>query len=66
MVQAVTTTKAVRIMGLWVRRADAILANGALANAAYAVDDDRSRAARHERELEALDLHTTAGLRLVG
>lgn len=57
MTQTVTTTpQALRIMGTWVRRADAVLADGALANAARAVEDERSRAARHQDELQLLDL----------
>ena len=38
-----TTTDVVRIMGVWVRRADAGLAQAAALNAAHSVDADRSR-----------------------
>ena len=57
MAQHVTTTnQALRIMGVWVRRADAVLANGGLANAARAVDDERARLRQEQRDLAALDL----------
>ena len=56
MVPTVTTSQAVRLMGVWARRADAVLNAGAVANAARAVDDERQRSARHEAELAALDL----------
>jgi len=51
-----TTSQALRIMGVWVRRADAVLADGGLANAARAVEDERDRARRQQHELAALDL----------
>lgn len=38
-----TTTDVVRIMGVWVRKADAGLARSAALNAALSVDADRSR-----------------------
>jgi hypothetical protein len=57
MSQHVTTTnQAVRLMGVWVRRADALLTSGAVANAARAVEDERARVAQQERDLAALDL----------
>jgi hypothetical protein len=39
----ITTTDFVRIMGVWVRRADAGLARSAALNAAHSVDAERSR-----------------------
>jgi hypothetical protein len=65
MVQTVTTHQALRIMGVWVRRADALLADGAVANAARAVQDEQRRVALHDRELAALDL-TGGRLSLAG
>jgi hypothetical protein len=57
MVHNVTTTsQALRIMGVWVRRADAVLSEGAIANAARAVEAERGRVARQERELAALNM----------
>jgi hypothetical protein len=50
------TSQALRIMGVWVRRADALLADTAVTNAASAVDADRSRQAQDETELLDLDL----------
>ena len=38
-----TTTEVVRIMGVWVRRADAGLARSAALNAAHSMDAERSR-----------------------
>ena len=55
MANTVTTSQAVRIMGVWVRRADAMLADRALENAAYAVSEERERADRLERDLASLD-----------
>ena len=37
--ELVGTRVAVRVMGIWVRRADALLQDGALANAARAVQE---------------------------
>jgi hypothetical protein len=51
-----TTSQALRIMGVWVRRADAVLANGGLANAARAVEDERWRVLREQADLAKLDL----------
>jgi hypothetical protein len=50
------TSQALRIMGVWVRRADALLAGTAVSNAASAVDSERTRQAREEVELLDLDL----------
>jgi hypothetical protein len=50
------TNQALRIMGVWVRRADALLAGTAVTNAASAVDADRTRQAREEVELLDLDV----------
>ncbi|WP_460459072.1 hypothetical protein [Angustibacter peucedani] len=60
-----TTSQALRIMGVWVRRADAVLADRALANAARAVEDERARSASTQRDLAALDL-AVAPVRLAG
>jgi len=38
--ELVGTRVAVRVMGVWVRRADALLQDGAVANAARAVQDN--------------------------
>lgn len=51
-----TTPQALRVMGVWVRRADALLAQGGFANAARAVAEERERAQATERDLAALDL----------
>jgi hypothetical protein len=60
MATAMTTPQALRVMGVWVRRADALLAQGGFANAARAVAEERERAEATERDLAALDLHHTA------
>jgi hypothetical protein len=52
----VTTAGALRIMGVWVRRADAILANQGLANAATAVNDLSRVGHEQRRALAAIDL----------
>lgn len=41
--ELVGTRVAVRVMGVWVRRADALLQDGAVANAARAVQDRDDR-----------------------
>ena len=56
MANTVTTSQAVRLLGTWARRADAVLNDGAVANAARAVDDERRRSEQHEAELAAIDL----------
>lgn len=56
MASTVTTSQAVRLLGAWARRADAVLNAGAVANAARAVDAERRRAEQHEAELAAIDL----------
>lgn len=56
MIQTVATNNAVRVMGVWVRRADAVIANGGIANAARAVEAERRRVLEHERELALLEL----------
>lgn len=51
------TSELVRIMGVWVRRADAGLALGAARNAAASLADNRARrvdAARALRDLQAV------------
>jgi hypothetical protein len=54
--ETVATRYAVRVMGVWVRRADAFIGNGSLSNAARAVEVERARSLRSEEELAALDL----------
>jgi hypothetical protein len=49
------TADVVRIMGIWVRRADAGLARSAARNAAYSVEAERSRELEDARTLR--DLH---------
>lgn len=49
------TTEVMRIMGVWVRRADAGLAIGAARNAASGVALDRSRTLEDSRALRDLD-----------
>ena len=60
-----TTTDVVRIMGVWVRRADAELVRTAALNAAHSVDADRSRQlddARTMRDLAKIpEADTRAG-----
>lgn len=53
---SMTTPQALRVMGVWVRRADALLAEGGRSNAARAVAAERARAEATERDLAALDL----------
>jgi hypothetical protein len=58
-----TTTDVVRLMGGWVRRADAGLARSAALNAAHSVDAHRSRElddARTMRDLAKIPAATTA------
>lgn len=56
--EMVTTRYAVRVMGRWVRRADALLQNGAVANAGRAVHERQRHAAREAAELAAVDLQS--------
>jgi hypothetical protein len=49
-----TTSDVVRIMGVWVRRADAGLARSAAINAAHSVDAERSRELDDARTLRDL------------
>ena len=56
MATTITTPTALRVMGVWVRRADALLAQRGLTNAAGAVADERERAEDLARDLAALDL----------
>jgi hypothetical protein len=56
-VRVTATSEVVRIMGFWVRRADAGLARSAARNAAHSVDAQRSRRledARTLRDLQAI------------
>ena len=58
------TTDVVRIMGVWVRRADAGLARSAALNAALSVDADRTRQiddARTMRDLAKIPAASTSG-----
>jgi len=58
------TTDVVRIMGVWVRRADAGLARSAALNAALSVDADRTRQiddARTMRDLAKIPAASTPG-----
>ena len=56
-----TTTDVVRIMGVWVRRADAGLARSAALNAAHSVDADRSRELDDARTMRDLAKIPAAG-----
>jgi len=47
-------------MGVWVRRADALIGNGSLSNAARAVELERARELQLQQDLAALDLRRTA------
>jgi len=58
--ETVATRYAVRVMGVWVRRADALIGNGSLSNAARAVEVERARGVQAQQELAALDLRRTA------
>jgi hypothetical protein len=55
------TADVVRIMGIWVRRADAGLARSAARNAAYSVEAERSRELEDARTLRDLHNITPAG-----
>ena len=57
--ETVATRYAVRVMGVWVRRADALIGDGSLSNAARAVEVERVRGLRMEQELASLDLRST-------
>jgi triphosphoribosyl-dephospho-CoA synthetase len=54
-VLVVTTSEVMRIMGVWVRRADAGLAVGAARNAATSVAEARTRSAQGAHALQDLD-----------
>lgn len=56
MATTITTPQALRVMGVWVRRADALLAQGGLSNAANAVAAEQERATAAARDLAALDV----------
>jgi len=60
--ETVATRYAVRVMGVWVRRADAFIGNGSLSNAARAVEMERARSLNAEQELAALDLRRPAAV----
>jgi len=66
MSELVTTRYAVRVMGVWVRRADALLHEGALGNAATAVQAERQRSAREAVELAAVDMQGSRALPAAG
>lgn len=53
--ELVATRYAVRVMGVWVRRADALLQDGAVANAARAISDRHQRLALEAADLAAID-----------
>jgi hypothetical protein len=55
MAQTVTNSQALRIMGVWLRRADAVLAHGGAVNAAAAVAAERERQVHAQRDLADLD-----------
>lgn len=48
-----TTPHAIRVMGIWLRRADAGLVRGAVANAAVAVLDEQRRRTQWARDEQA-------------
>jgi hypothetical protein len=56
MAETVATRYAVRVMGVWVRRADALIGDGSLSNAARAVENERARSRHLEQELAELDV----------
>ena len=56
MSEMVATRYAVRVMGVWVRRADALLQEGALTNAAGAVREQQEIVAAQRAALSALTL----------
>lgn len=56
-----TTSDVVRIMGVWVRKADAGLARSAAMNAALSMDAERSRELDDARTLRDLALIPPAG-----
>jgi hypothetical protein len=58
--ETVATRYAVRVMGVWVRRADAFIGDGSLSNAARALESERTRARQAAAELAALDLRRPA------
>ena len=61
-----TTNEVVRIMGVWVRRADAGLARSAAVNAAHSMDTERSRQlddARTLRDLSKIPTMAPAAVR---
>jgi hypothetical protein len=60
--ETVATRYAVRVMGVWVRRADAFIGNGSLSNAARAVELERTRSLHAAQELAALDLRRPAAV----
>lgn len=52
-VSITTTPQAIRVMGTWLRRADAGLVRGAVANAAVAVLDEQRRRTEWARDEQA-------------
>lgn len=62
--RATATSEVVRIMGVWVRRADAGLARSAARNAAHSVEAEQARRlddARTLRDLQRIPPHGTVG-----
>jgi hypothetical protein len=53
-IMVATSNDVVRIMGVWVRRADAGLARGAARNAASSLAEDRRRSVDYARTLREL------------
>lgn len=64
--ELVATRYAVRVMGVWVRRADALLQDGAVANAARAVLEQQHRLAREAGDLAAVELAGRPALTVAG
>ncbi len=61
--ETLATRYAVRVMGVWVRRADAFIGNGSLCNAARAVERNRLRTLEAEEDLAALDVRRPQAVR---
>ena len=61
--ETVATRYAVRVMGVWVRRADAFIGDGSVSNAAHALEVERVRTVQAEQELATLDLRRPAAVR---
>lgn len=66
MSELVTTRYAMRVMGVWIRRADALLHEGALGNAASVLHDERQRSARQAVELAEVNMQNSTALPATG